>query len=138
MKAEAPVLVSACLLGERCRWDGTDRRDERVLAALAGREVVAVCPEAAGGLGIPRPACDLHGGSGADVLAGRARVVTRSGEDRTAAFVRGAEVAAEAARRFGARVAVLKEGSPSCGRGGVAAARLAAMGLDVLHEGDVE
>ncbi|BDG08103.1 DUF523 domain-containing protein [Anaeromyxobacter paludicola] len=132
-----PVLVSACLLGARCRYDGGDRRDPRVLAAVAGREVVPVCPEEAGGLGTPRPPCDLAGGDGAAVLDGRARVVTRSGDDATAAFVRGAGIAAEAALRAGARLAILKEGSPSCGREGVCAARLARLGLRVLHEGDL-
>jgi len=131
-------MVSACLLGEPCRWDGTDRRDERVLQSLADQAVVPVCPEAAAGLGIPRPACDIQGGDGAGVLAGRARVLTRSGDDLTLAFLRGAEVAAEAAARFGARRALLKGSSPSCGRGGVTAARLAALGLAVLHEDDLK
>ncbi len=138
MSDELPILVSACLLGEPCRWDGGDRRDERVLRSLAGRAVVPICPEVAAGLGTPRPPCDIAGGDGAAVLAGRARVLTGSGADVTAVFRRGAEVAAEAARRFGARQALLKEGSPSCGRAGVAAARLAALGLTVLHEDDVE
>ncbi len=137
MNDSGPILVSACLLGEACRWDGRDKRDERVLRALCGREVVPVCPEAAAGLGIPRPACDIAGGGGADVLAGRARVLTQDGRDRTEAFLRGAETAVDAARRFGARLAILKEGSPSCGRMGVAAARLAAAGLTVLHEDDL-
>lgn len=138
MSDDLPVLVSACLLGEPCRWDGTDRRDERALRSLAGRAVVPVCPEAAAGLGIPRPACDIAGGDGASVLAGRARVLTRSGVDLTAAFLRGADVAADAAARFGSRQALLKGGSPSCGRGGVTAARLAALGLAVLHEDDLK
>ena len=138
MRDDLPILVSACLLGEPCRWDGTDRRDERVLRSLAGRTVVPVCPEAAAGLGIPRPACDIAGGDGAAVLAGRARVVASSGADLTSAFLRGADLAAEAAARFGARQALLKGGSPSCGRGGVTTARLAALGLAVLHEDDLK
>jgi uncharacterized protein YbbK (DUF523 family) len=138
MRDDLPILVSACLLGEACRWDGTDRRDERVLRSIAGRAAVPICPEAAAGLGIPRPACVIAGGDGAAVLAGRARVLSDSGDDLTPAFLRGAEVAAEAAARFGARQALLKEGSPSCGRGGVTAARLAALGLAVLHEDDLK
>jgi uncharacterized protein YbbK (DUF523 family) len=65
-------------------------------------------------------------------------VLTRSGDDLTPAFLRGAEVAAEAAARFGASQALLKGGSPSCGRGGVTATRLAALGLAVLHEDDLK
>ncbi|HZZ83434.1 MAG TPA: DUF523 domain-containing protein [Anaeromyxobacteraceae bacterium] len=137
LQVEGPVLVSACLLGERCRYDGGDRRDERVVAALRGREVVPFCPEAAAGLGTPRPPCDLEGGDGAEVLDGRARVLARGGADLTPAFVRGAELAASAAARCGARQAILKEGSPSCGSRGVCAARLARLGMAVLHEGDL-
>ncbi len=132
-----PVLVSACLLGARCRWDGGDRRDERALAALRGREVIPICPEEAAGLGTPRPPCDLAGGDGADVLDGGARVVSREGADLTSAFVRGASAAAETARGGRVRVALLKEGSPSCGSNGVCAALLARCGIVVLHEGDL-
>ncbi|WP_375760427.1 DUF523 domain-containing protein [Corallococcus exercitus] len=114
---EAPtVLVSACLLGEACRYDGRSQRSERVLAALEGKAVIPICPEAAAGLGIPRPPVDLAGGTGVDVWAGRARALTReTREDRTAAFQDGARQALEAARRFDVTVALLKEKSPSCG-----------------------
>ena len=53
------VLVSACLLGERCRYDGRDQRTQAVLDALAGKVVIPICPEVAGGLGTPRPAVQL-------------------------------------------------------------------------------
>ena len=113
------VLVSACLLGEACRYDGKSKGSERVIRALEGKEVVPVCPETGAGLGIPRPAVVLSGDTGEAVLAGRARaVVAATGEDRTEAFRRGAELAMEAARGFGATVAVLKERSPSCGSQG--------------------
>jgi len=118
---QAPVvLVSACLLGQRCRYDGQDQRSDRVLSTLAGKEVVPVCPEAAAGLGIPRPAVELRGGDGEQVLAGEASAVLREGgADRTAAFVAGARCAVEAAARFGATAAILKARSPSCGSQGV-------------------
>jgi uncharacterized protein YbbK (DUF523 family) len=113
------VLVSACLLGEACRYDGKAKGSDRVMRALEGKEVVPVCPETGAGLGIPRPAVVLSGGTGEAVLAGRARaVVATTGEDKTEAFRRGAELALEASRRFGATVAVLKERSPSCGSQG--------------------
>jgi uncharacterized protein YbbK (DUF523 family) len=109
-------VVSACLLGRRCRWDGGHKDDPAVRAAVAGRDVVLVCPEELGGLGTPRPPAELRGGDGADVLAGRARVVTvTDGDDRTAAFVAGAHAALRQALASGAREAILKEGSPSCG-----------------------
>ncbi|MDY7225163.1 DUF523 domain-containing protein [Hyalangium rubrum] len=141
------VLVSACLLGEACRYDGKSKGSSRVMQALEGKEVVPVCPETGAGLGIPRPAVVLSGGTGEAVLAGRARaVVAGTGEDRTEAFRRGAELALEAARRFGATVAVLKERSPSCGSQGthvddkvvagrgVTAALLHAEGLIILSD----
>jgi len=103
----APVLVSACLLGEKVRYDGRDARAENPILArwLAQGRVVAFCPELAGGLGVPRPAAEIQG------LA----VLDRAGNDLTPAFRRGAQAALDAARRAGARVAVLKDGSPSCG-----------------------
>jgi uncharacterized protein YbbK (DUF523 family) len=145
---EAPVvLVSACLLGEACRYDGKSKGSSPVMRALEGKEVVPVCPETGAGLGIPRPAVELKGGAGAEVLAGRARAAeVESGKDRTEAFRLGAELALAAARRFGVRVAVLKERSPSCGtqgthvdgkvvRGqGVTAALLSQAGLIVVSD----
>ncbi|MFP2899608.1 2-thiouracil desulfurase family protein [Corallococcus sp. 4LFB] len=77
------MLVSACLLGEACRYDGRSQRSESVLAALEGKAVIPICPEAAAGLGIPRPPVDLAGGTGVDVWAGRARA-SRGRRARTA------------------------------------------------------
>jgi uncharacterized protein YbbK (DUF523 family) len=141
------VLVSACLLGEACRYDGKSKGSSRVMQALEGKEIVPVCPETGAGLGIPRPAVELRGGTGEAVLAGQARaVVAATGEDRTAEFRHGAELALEAARRFGVKVAVLKERSPSCGSQGthvsgvvvpgrgVTAALLHSAGITILSD----
>ncbi len=141
------VLVSACLLGEACRYDGKAKGSSPVMRALEGKEVVPVCPETGAGLGIPRPAVELRGGPGAQVWAGRAHAVERdTGVDRTEAFRAGARLALEAARRFGVTVAILKERSPSCGTQathvsgqvvpgqGVTAALLRAEGLTVLSD----
>jgi uncharacterized protein YbbK (DUF523 family) len=76
---------------------------------------VPFCPEVAGGLPVPRPAAEIQGTGGAAVLRGTARVVTSDGADVTDAFLAGARAALDAAQRSGARVAVLKDGSPSCG-----------------------
>lgn len=114
------VLVSACLLGHPVRYDGRSvPGDHNVLAGWldAGR-VVPVCPEVAGGLPVPRPPAEIKPGADAvAVLAGRARVMTVSGEDATRPFVAGAQQALDVARRRAIRIAVLKEGSPSCGSG---------------------
>jgi len=111
--------VSACLLGERVRFDGRDAAPSTDLLARWMREgrVVSICPEVAGGLPVPRPPAELQGGSGADVLAGSARIATKDGRDVTAHFVAGANAALEAARANGVRMAILKARSPSCGKG---------------------
>lgn len=114
-----PVLVSACLAGRACRFDGSANPDDEVARLVAEGRAVLVCPEVDGGLGTPRPPAEITGGDGADVLEGRARVVTRSGRDVTAAYVKGAQRALAAAREAGATAAVLKARSPSCGKGSV-------------------
>ena len=111
------ILVSACLLGQPVRYDGTGRRSDDALFALwrdQGR-LVPICPEVRGGLPVPRPAAEIRGGYGEDVLAGRARVLTRDGTDVTRHFVAGARQALDQARAHAVRIAILKEGSPSCG-----------------------
>ena len=115
------VLVSACLLGRTCRFDGRDKKTPSLLAALEKGAVEAVpfCPEEAGGLGTPRPAATLHGGGGHDVVEGRARVITEGGEDVTEAFLAGGRLAVDEARAHGCEAAYLKERSPSCGCGQV-------------------
>ena len=109
------VLVSACLAGCTCRYDGRDARDPSVAALVRDGRAVTVCPEQVGGLETPREPAELVGGHGADVLDGRARVLTVSGRDVTGAFLNGAREALAHARAVGARVAILKERSPSCG-----------------------
>lgn len=112
-----PVLVSACLLGRACRYDGRANRDGVLERELAERGLHAVpfCPEEHGGLGTPRPAAWIEAHGAAAVLDGRARVVTGDGADVTEAFRGGAEGAAELCRAHGIREAFLKERSPSCG-----------------------
>ena len=120
------VIVSACLLGEKVRYNGADSLSSHPVLRrwLDEGRVVPFCPELAGGLGVPRPPAEIqaragqHGGEA--VLDGAARILTGAGVDVTEAFVRGATLAAEAARVSGVRVAILKEGSPSCGSSRVA------------------
>ena len=114
---EGPVLLSACLAGRACRFDGSDNEDARVAAWLSEGRAVLVCPEDEGGLGTPRPPAEIVGGDGHDVIAGRAQVMTRDGRDVTAEYLRGARLALERARATGAKTAVLKARSPSCGKG---------------------
>jgi uncharacterized protein YbbK (DUF523 family) len=112
------ILVSACLLGSRVRFDGGAKTsDDELLAAWrAEGRLVPFCPEVEGGLPVPRPPAEIEGGvGGAAVLAGSARILTPGGDDVTNAFLSGAQQALAVALSFGVRMAILKEGSPSCG-----------------------
>lgn len=117
MSAPRPVLVSACLLGRACRYDGRHNLDGALERELAERGEVAVpyCPEEEGGLGTPRPPAWIEARGAAKVLDGTDRIVTEEGDDVTEAFQRGARGALERCRAHGVRRAYLKERSPSCG-----------------------
>ncbi|NCT83886.1 MAG: DUF523 domain-containing protein [Comamonadaceae bacterium] len=113
-----PVLLSACLLGRPVRFDGAHQQsaDPVLQRWLDQGRVVPLCPEVAGGLPVPRPAAEIaRGAGGAQVLAGGARVLTRAGDDVSDAFIAGARQALALVQAHGIRVAVLKDGSPSCG-----------------------
>jgi uncharacterized protein YbbK (DUF523 family) len=111
-------IVSACLAGENCKWNGTNSLCAAVKEMVERGEAVAACPEALGGLSIPRKPCGIYGGTGADVLDKKASVRSvGDGEDMTAQFLRGAEEFLKIARSSGADEAILKARSPSCGCG---------------------
>lgn len=139
------ILISACLLGTACRYDGGHKfnPDAASLADDPRLKLVPVCPERMGGLRAPREPSELRGG----------RVLSRAGEDVTAEFERGAAKALELAQKHGCKYAVLKERSPSCGYGqiydgsfsgtltggdGVCAALLAANGITVFGESRIK
>jgi uncharacterized protein YbbK (DUF523 family) len=115
--ASVPVLVSACLLGRECRYDGSANRDRALERELEsqGMRAVPFCPEEHGELGTPRPPAWIEKESAAAVLDGRDRVVTDAGVDVTAQFLKGARGALATCRAHGIRLAFLKERSPSCG-----------------------
>ncbi len=108
-------LISACLVGVQCRFDGGAKDDPYWRRLVERGEAIPICPEQLGGLPTPRTPSEIESGEGKDVLAGRARVVDRDGIDRTGAFLRGAAEALRIARLSGADEAILKDRSPSCG-----------------------
>lgn len=147
------VLISACLLGVKCRHNGRDSKSEDVMERFEGEELVPVCPEQLGGLPTPRPPAEIVGGDGADVLDGSASVITVDGEDKTREFLGGAHQTLEIAKSHNAAHAVLKSKSPSCGCGriydgsftgefgegdGVTASLLRRHGIQVMTEADIE
>jgi uncharacterized protein YbbK (DUF523 family) len=156
-KTESPgedlILVSACLLGVACRYDGQSCA-RAILGDVASHgRVVPLCPEVAGGLPTPRLPAEIEGAhqglDGHAVLDGQTRVMRRDGVNVTPQFVAGAQTAYTLAQRLGIRRAILKANSPSCGVGcinegqfagtlvpgdGVTAAQLKRAGLEIFTE----
>ena len=136
------LLVSACLLGERCRYDGKSKPCERVIALSNTYNLIPICPEVMGGLPTPRTPSEICG----------ERVLMKDGRDVTENYNRGAQKALEIARENACTVAILKEKSPSCGSGlihnglfdggliagdGIAAKLLKSEGIRVLGESEI-
>ncbi|MBU1701854.1 MAG: DUF523 domain-containing protein [Candidatus Eisenbacteria bacterium] len=108
------TLLSACLLGIPCRYDGASLKCPALIPSK-NNLWIPVCPEQLGGLSTPREPADIQGGDGNQVLDGETLVLTRSGLDVTAAYIRGAEATLTICRELSIQVAVLKARSPSCG-----------------------
>jgi uncharacterized protein YbbK (DUF523 family) len=109
------VLVSSCLLGVACRYDGNHSLAEKIARMARRMHMIPICPEQLGGLSTPRPPSVIVNGDGEEVLRGRARVINDRGEDVTEAFLKGAREALALAKLTGAQRAFLKSRSPSCG-----------------------
>lgn len=110
------ILVSACLLGVNCRYDGGNGRQEGLIGLLEKYNFIPVCPEQLGGLETPREPAEQLVKSVTDGH-NEIRVVDRSGKDVTDSFFKGAEETLKLARLYGCKRAILKERSPSCGHG---------------------
>jgi len=136
------ILVSACLLGEPCRYDGKSKPCERVIALKDTYNLIPICPEVMGGLPTPRVPSEICG----------EHVLMKDGRDVTENYNRGALTALEIARKNACTVAILKEKSPSCGSGlihnglfdggivegdGITAQLLKSEGIRVLGESEI-
>lgn len=137
------ILISACLLGIRCRYDGAGKFDPCIKQLLDRHHLIPVCPEIYGGLSTPRDPSERAGD----------KVLNKKGRDVTAAFFKGAEETLALAKLFHCEYAILKERSPSCGHGkiydgtfsgtlmngnGVTAELLEKNGIRVLGESEME
>nr|WP_314277522.1 DUF523 domain-containing protein [uncultured Peptostreptococcus sp.] len=110
------ILVSACLLGIKCKYNGRDNKNNKVIEYLKGRDYIKICPESMGGLKSPRLPSEIeYGYDGRDVIEGRAKVFGQDGSDLTKEFLSGAKVCIELAKKYDVGLAILKESSPSCG-----------------------
>jgi len=135
-EARPVALVSGCLVGLTCRWHGrqTPIREFARRLVACGVVLVPICPEQLGGLPTPRSGEYLpEGVTGADVLDGRARILTPDNHDVTENYIRGAKATLTIAQLCGAKTAYLKSGSPSCGESGVATTLLTRHGLNIIH-----
>ncbi len=110
-------IVSACLVGVNCRYDGKNSLNSKVFRMFKRGELIPLCPEQLGGLPTPREISEIVGGEGIDVIKRKAKVVTNSGKDVTENFIRGAEETLMVAKSLGIKEAILKSKSPSCGCG---------------------
>ncbi len=110
-------LVSACLLGVNCNFEAKNWLNPKLLEEFQKGNMFPVCPEVQGGLSVPRVPAEIQGGTGPDVLEGKAKVVNMNGQDVTEQFLKGANQALQIAKAIGAKEALLTERSPSCGCG---------------------
>lgn len=135
-------IVSACLCGINCKYNGGNNFNPKLYKEMMEGKLFPVCPEVLGGLGTPRIPCEIKGG----------RVINREGHDVTESFIEGARKTLEIARMMGAKKAILKQRSPSCGSGmiydgsfsgkviegyGITARMLKENGIDVVSEEEV-
>ncbi len=137
------ILVSACLLGVNCRYNGETKENNEVFEYLKDKEVMLICPEIMGGLPTPRMAAQRRG----------YKVVTKDGRDVTENFQRGANEVLKLAKKFNIKKALLKAKSPSCGSGliydgtfsgnkipgdGITAELLKKNGIEIITEEDIK
>ena len=101
------LLISACLLGVSCRYDGKSKPASGVTELMEKYNLIPVCAEIMGGLSTPRPPAEIVGD----------KVLTESGKDVTAEYIKGAKEVLRLGKIFGCKKALLKERSPSCGSG---------------------
>lgn len=110
------IFISACLMGIPCRYNGGKKPNQQMIERMKGKEVCKICPECMV-LPTPRPSAEISGGTGKDVIQGKARVINREGKDVTVEFLVGARDVLEKAKQMRPERIYLKKYSPSCGVG---------------------
>ncbi|MGL4990717.1 MAG: DUF523 domain-containing protein [Sarcina sp.] len=110
------ILVSACLLGENCKYNGGNNKSNIIIEYLKGKEFIKICPEELGGLKTPRNPAEIIGSANL-VLKGKNFILNNNGQNVTKEFVKGAVKSLEIAKVNNCNMAILKSNSPSCGKG---------------------
>ena len=145
-------IISACLCGVNCKYNGLNNYNKECSELFQAGKAIIVCPEQLGGLTTPRIPSELTS-SASDIIENRKnKVISKSGEDVTHNFIKGAEETIEIAKKINVELAILKEGSPSCGvnyvydgtfngnkiKGvGITTQMLIDMGIKVISENDL-
>jgi uncharacterized protein YbbK (DUF523 family) len=107
-------LISACLLGVKCRWNGDHNKNDRAMDLVKKEILLPVCPEQLGGLSTPRARQEIQGGAGKDVLDKKAKVINQDGDDVTEQLIKGAEETLRIAQLYQVKEFIGKSLSPSC------------------------
>ena len=145
------ILISACLLGVNCKYNGKNNFKSEIIEYFKNKNVIPICPEQLGGFSTPRFVAEIKDGDGSDVLEGTAKVINSDGADVTKEFIKGAYETLKLAEALGAKKAILKSRSPSCGVGkiyngdfngtliegnGVTVALLKSKGIEIYNNED--
>ena len=145
-------LISACLCGVNCKYNGLNNYNEKCSELFKEGKAILICPEQLGGLSTPRVPSELKG-SANDILNGKGKIMTKDGDDVTLQFIKGAKEVKRIVEEVPITMAILKDGSPSCGVNyvydgsfsgnkiegkGITAEILNEMGIKVLSEKDLE
>jgi uncharacterized protein YbbK (DUF523 family) len=146
------ILVSACLVGVDCKYNGGNNNNDNVLEYIKDKSYIIVCPEQLGGLPTPRIPSEIVNGEGIDVINEKARVMNKEGKDVSSNFIKGAYETLKIAKLYNCKKAILKSKSPSCGNKhiydgsfegnikngmGVTASILTKEGIKVVNENEI-
>ena len=109
------ILVSACLVGINCKYNGNNNKNDEVIEYLRDKQFIIICPEQLGGMSTPREPSEIVRLDGEAVIKGQTNVISDKRLDVTKKFKKGAQESLKIAQIYNCKEAILKEGSPSCG-----------------------
>ncbi len=147
------IIVSACLAGINCNYKGESKPNDKIIYLIKKGKAIPLCPEQLGGLTTPRSGARILSGKGEDILNGKSNLITDDGNNVTNEYIKGAKETLKIIKLFDCDTIILKQGSPSCGKGktqggdterklvhndGVTTALLKSKGIKVYSEEDLE